>query len=286
MSFALTVTGVPAGLSAVVPPPVVSAAPSYMPALAVGEYTEKELGTTPQGTEVSVFYLPEGEADALAGTAHLVEVVDFYETTYGPYPFGTKMASVAANWGPGAYGGMEHHPYFHVGVDAMGVEEVHAHEAAHGWFGDGVRIRCWEDFVLSEGTVTYMAARALESAGVDIWPSYDCDLEYACVTEQTIALPDTCGAIDLLNDPLWSLTPYMKGAYFYRDVAAVIGKDVLDQVLSAFYQGNVGNSAHMTDLLAAIEAAADPADVATLQDLEQSWLREVACPIDVASLCP
>jgi aminopeptidase N len=41
----------------------------------------------------------------------------------------------------------------------MGREVDQVHEAAHGWFGDGVRLRCWEDFVLSEGTASHLDAR-------------------------------------------------------------------------------------------------------------------------------
>ncbi len=286
LTFKLAIDGVPSASTAVFPASIDAPAPSYMPAVAVGQYTEVDLGTTAQGTAVSVFYLPGGDADALAGTQHLVEVVDFYETTYGAYSFGPKMASVSVNWGPGDFGGMEHHPYFHVGSESMSGEEVHAHEAAHGWFGDGVRIGCWEDFVLSEGTVTYMAAHALEKLGVDVWPAYACDLKYACTQENTVALPATCGTIDILNDPLWSLVPYQKGAYFYREVAQVIGEDVLDQVLSAFYQAHVGKTGHMTDMLSAIEAAAAPGDLAAVQALEQTWLRDLTCPVDVQTLCP
>nr|MBA3820833.1 hypothetical protein [Deltaproteobacteria bacterium] len=59
-----------------------------------------------------------------------------------------------------------------------------AHEAAHGWFGDGVRLRCWEDFVLSEGTVSNLAARALaQVAGptmeAKVWADYQRELTAA-----------------------------------------------------------------------------------------------------------
>src|SRR5213592_1754219 len=108
---------------------------------------------------------------------------------------------------------MEHHPYWHVAKDAMSDEETQAHEAAHGWFGNGVRIRCWEDFVLSEGTVSYLAARALEkvggaAAGKAVWDSYQLQLDAAVMNGDTIALPDTCNAIDIISDPLWSSIPY------------------------------------------------------------------------------
>ena len=54
---------------------------------------------------------------------------------------------------------MEHHPQWHVDDSSFGSQETQAHEASHGWYGDGIRLACWEDFVLSEGTVTYLAGR-------------------------------------------------------------------------------------------------------------------------------
>jgi aminopeptidase N len=50
---------------------------------------------------------------------------------------------------------MEHHPYWHVSGAQRNLL-VNAHEAAHGWFGDGVRPRCWEDEVVSEGVADYL----------------------------------------------------------------------------------------------------------------------------------
>ena len=63
---------------------------------------------------------------------------------------------------------MEHHPFVHIGSVAIGDEETNVHESAHGWFGDGIRIACWEDFVLSEGTVSATSpARALDVVAPD-----------------------------------------------------------------------------------------------------------------------
>jgi aminopeptidase N len=260
-----------------------------MPAVAVANFTKVDLGTTGKGTSVSVWHLPGQAADAATGTAHLKDVFDFYETTYGAYTFGNAVGSVSANWGPGDYGGMEHHPFWHVGQNDLVSEEVNAHEAAHGWFGDGVRIQCWEDFMLSEGTVTYMAAHALEHLGVDIWKDYDCTLKDLCAagsTENTIALPDTCGVIDLLNDPLWSNVPYFKGAYFYRDVATAIGADTLDAALAEFYQAHVGKAAHMQDLIDHVKTKVDAAKAAQIDTLVTTWLKTLACPIDTSAFCP
>ncbi|WP_437932418.1 M1 family aminopeptidase [Sorangium sp. So ce291] len=287
--FTMRVTGVPEGMTAVYPESIPTDAPSYMPAIAVAELTRLELGTTSGGTRVSVWHLPGQEADAAAGTEHLVGVFDFLETTYGPYPFGDSVGTVSANWGGGDYGGMEHHPFWHLSSGSLYSEEVNAHEAAHGWFGDGVRIACWEDFILSEGTATYLAARALEELGVDAWASYECSLRSICDPEagrNTIALPDTCNEIDILSDPLWSPVPYMKGAFFFREVAETIGVDVLDRTLGAFYTANVGDAARMQDLLDAIKAATDSAGADAVDALITEWLRTLECPVDLALLCP
>jgi aminopeptidase N len=184
MVFDLQLENVPEGQVAIFPDRIETDAPSYMLAWAVGNYGHEALGATSAGTRVNVFWLPGGKTNALAGTRHLTEVFDWLERTLGPYAFGHEVGSVSAKWGAGALGGMEHHPFWHVADEAMDDEETHAHEAAHGWYGDGVRIRCWEDFVLSEGTVSYLAARALgQVAGEDVekevWEDYQQRLEDA-----------------------------------------------------------------------------------------------------------
>jgi aminopeptidase N len=281
-TFTMSVTG--AQGMAVYPESIPGDAPTYMPAIAVGDYTEMQLGTTPAGTAVSVWYEPGQENNAIAGTVNLVDVFEFLETTYGPYTFGSKVGTVSADWGGGDFGGMEHHPLWHVSSGSLSDEETNAHEAAHGWYGNGVRIACWEDFVLSEGIVTYMAARALEESGVDLWAQYDCELKGICNSnENTTALLDTCGEIDLINHELWSGTPYQKGAQYLREVAAILGVDVVDQALAEFYEANVGKAARMRELVTLLKSKGSSEEI---EALTVAWLETESCPASVAALCP
>lgn len=281
-TFALTVTGTAPGLSAIYPRTIPSDAPSYMIAVAVGDYEELDLGTTTAGTRVRVYHFPGAAASASAtdGTRSLVGYVDFFETTYGPYLFGDEMASVAVEWGAGGFGGMEHHPFFHVARPSMANPVTQAHEAAHGWFGDGVRISCWEDFVLSEGVATYLAARAIgavdgAAAEARVWEGYEVDLRNSVSRGDTEAWPTGCGEIDIAVHPVFSIVPYMKGAFFMRAVEAVVGAEALDAVLAAFYRRHGGaEAATMGMLLAEIEAqtAFDPSE------LSAAWLRGLGIP--------
>ncbi len=244
---------------AVYPDSIPTDAPSYMPAFALGNYKYLMLGKTTAGTEVGVYHKPGEEAATMTGTKDLTAYFDWYEKTYGAYVFGSKVGSVSANWGPGAFGGMEHHPFWHVATDAMNDPVTHAHEAAHGWFGDGVRIACWEDFVLSEGTVTYLAARAIEAvggaaAGQTVWDGYLMELDAVLPTEDTKLMLDTCNEIDLINHPLWSNVTYMKGAFFYKAVETQVGRDKLDAALAKFYGTYKNKSARMQDMIDTITA--------------------------------
>ena len=269
LRFELNLDGVPSTKKAVYPPAITTDAPPYMLAWAVGAYSKALLGTTRAGTKVSVYWLPNGERNARAGTRRLVQIFDWYERTLGPYAFGKDVAAVSVVWGEGLYGGMEHHPYWHVAKDAMNDEVTQAHEAAHGWFGDGVRLRCWEDFVLSEGTVSYLAARAIESvggaaAGAAVWADYQQELDDAIAEGGAPAWPTGCNQIDIIEDELFTNLPYMQGAFFYRDVAAKVGVDVLDGVIGRFYRAHKNQAASMQEMIDAIkrDTGFDPTAIA------------------------
>ncbi len=292
VTFTLAVTGQDPSLDVVYAASTYGDGPSYMPGLAVGDYAELDLGVTRAGTRLKAWYFDVAgrKAIAEAGTEHLREGFDFFEQTYGPYHFGPESGSVEVDWGADSWGGMEHHPYSHIATFDMGTEEVHLHEAAHGWFGDAVRLACWEDFVLSEGTVTYMAARAAEETGAgDLWVYYvDYFLEPICrgADLNPIVWPaDTCNAIDISTDDIWSLATYMKGACFYEEVADEVGADVVDAAIADMYAAHVGDAARMEDMVAALEARVPEGQRDAVTAAADAWLLTEACPEDYAARC-
>jgi aminopeptidase N len=252
--FELSVHGQAAG-TVVAPPTIPAEAPSYMVAWATGEYTRLELGTTTAGTKVGMWYGPNELQAATAGGAHLRAGFDWLEQHVGPYTFGDTVGSVSAHWGRNAYGGMEHHPYWHVASIALADETVNLHEASHGWWGNGIRIRCWEDFVLSEGAATYYEGRLLEETGAtqaaqNTWAGIDQQLaNWRNGDGGGVAWPQSCGELDVLDDGLFSRVPYVKGAAFLRALEQKIGRAMFDRVMMTFYGRWKGKAAGVVDLL-------------------------------------
>lgn len=278
-TFSLALAGVPSGKTAVFPARIAAQAPAYQVGWTVAEYTELPLGTTPAGTELVAWYQP-GQLDAMrAGSAMLLATFGWLEKAIGPYPFGRRAGPVAANWGP-VKGGMEHHPYWHLGALALASVEIQAHEAAHGWFGDGVRLQCWEDFVLSEGTVEYLAARSIEAVapqeGARVWAAYADELQR--IDGAALVWPQTCGAVDILNDRLFTRAVYVRGAFFFRAVALKVGAAALDLALAAFFGAHVGQAASFGELLEVIRIVTgfDPRACA------EKWLRGARIPLVAA----
>ena len=272
----IAITGVPSGQVAVVPP-TLTIAPSYQVAFALGTYTELPVGATTAGTQVSMWYrTPAEQTAATKGSANLVAAVDWFETTLGPYRFGPKLGGVPVTWGFTGNGGMEHHPFWHIAAPSLASEETNVHESAHAWFGDGIRIACWEDFVLSEGTVSYLAGRALEvvapTVGATIWQAYTTELSTIAGTE--LVWPDSCGVVDIEKDHLFTDAPYMRGAFFYRAVALKTSAALVDQALHTFFVAHQGGAAKMADMLTTLKDVTgyDPTTCA------QMWLRDTTIP--------
>jgi aminopeptidase N len=256
-----------------------------MLAWAAGPYRPLELGTTAAGTHLVGYYLDDengGSANLASGAVNVVTAFDWLEQRYGAYAFGSEAGPVAVRWQDSAFDGMEHHPFWHVRESESFDQLTELHELAHGWFGDGVRIRCWEDFVLSEGLASYLAARLSNELGafpVDMWSEYEVVLSQGLATDASVAWPEGCNQIDVLTSGLDSNMTYVKGALFLRELEKRVGTDAFDAALAYFYERWVGKAAGVQDLLDAVEHSSGY----HAEECANHWLRtlsprEQACP--------
>jgi hypothetical protein len=86
-----------------------------------------------------------------------------------------------------------------------------------------------------------------------IWQGYQAELDDAIATGGAPAWPTGCNQLDIIEDRLFTNLPYMQGAFFYKDVAAAVGVDVLDGVIGRFYRAHQNQAPpSMQDMLDAI----------------------------------
>lgn len=115
----------------------------------------------------SVWTSPDRRAAMPGNFARAGDIVTFYSTLVGPFPY-EKLAHVASST---RFGGMENAGaiFYDQWLFVPGAisESLIAHETAHQWFGDAVTTREWPHVWLSEGFATYFAALWTEHAHGD-----------------------------------------------------------------------------------------------------------------------
>lgn len=128
-------------------------------ALMSAEYPSRFGNTIP----LRFYYLPQNEKKARELFAEFAPILDFFESTIGPYPFADEKMGIAET----PHLGMEHQT-----INAYGNKYAKApegydwllhHEFAHEWFGNQMTNSDWDDMWLHEGFGSYMQPLYLRS---------------------------------------------------------------------------------------------------------------------------
>ncbi|WP_158881417.1 M1 family metallopeptidase [Rhodanobacter sp. L36] len=105
---------------------------------------------------MQLWYLPAHEAGAKALFAEFPRMLDFFEQSIGPYPWGDEKMGVVET----PHLGMEHQTLNAYGngypKNEYGFDWLLQHEFSHEWFGNQVTNTNWDDMWLHEGFGTYM----------------------------------------------------------------------------------------------------------------------------------
>jgi aminopeptidase N len=191
--------------------------PAYLIAIAVSNYQihnqQGGLGTTESPFFPIINYMyPETATNNIASVAPTPNIINFYETKFGPYPFrNEKYGHCQFGWG----GGMEHTTVSFMTANGQGrySRSLIAHEMGHQWFGDKVTCGSWKDIWLNEGFATYLASMVIQQFDGEAAFTSDKNNMINTITNSTngaVYLTDD-EALDVNRIFSWQLT-YNKGA--------------------------------------------------------------------------
>ncbi|MFB3906943.1 MAG: M1 family aminopeptidase [Candidatus Eisenbacteria bacterium] len=218
--------------------------------------------------DVDYYAYPEDLADAQASWGRNIEMMEYYATLFGEYPFLTEKYAIAEFQHPGA---MEHQTATSMGwvwiTGDNSNDFVVAHELSHSWVGDMITMRTWSHAWTKEGFGTLCEALYFEDKyGESYYHDY----------------MDQMHPLDYAGRRLYNIYPpldaaiYYKGAWVLHMLRHVIGEDAFFSGITEYVSDpdlRYGVST-TEDLRAAFEATSG-IDLAWFFD---EWIYQPGCP--------
>ncbi|MCO1655767.1 M1 family metallopeptidase [Pseudonocardia humida] len=239
---------------------------SYLATASTGDYLLTE-DTGPGG--LPIVNAVDADLDQAAAAAVLATqpaMIEYFESVFGPYPFGSYGAIVDDDEEPGYALETQTRPIY----SGVPTESTVAHELAHQWFGNKVTPALWEDIWLNEGFATYAEWLWAQNTGGPT-PQQQFD--------EAFAVP--------ADDPFWTVPPadpgapnlfdaavYNRGAMALQALRVTIGDDAFAQVLRQWADRDELTPVRTDDL----RELAEEISGQDLEALFQAWLRTPAKP--------
>ncbi len=233
------------------------------PAYAVAFYTAKDFslgdgGKSHDGVSVTGFgngdKVPKQIRDAYLATA--TRSLDFYSQWLGKYDYGDTLKVVEV---AGGLGGMEHTAAVAIMMNAAKdpeySKETAAHETAHHWFGDNIRIKDWGDFWMSEGftnyaTYRYFRAEEGEPKFVSLLDRAKLELRDALEANPHALIAPAHTDVNEIFDSV----PYEMGPWMLRMVEVQLGTPTFDTMIKAWFVAKRQSTVSTEDFVKFVKA--------------------------------
>ncbi len=224
---------------------------SYLAAVSIADY-EIQRSAGPDGVQIRNFFPAAIATEAEFDFGRTAEMIDYFATVFGPYPFDTYGVVVV----PTPLGfALENQTMSLFGTDLVtgtrAAETVVAHELAHQWFGNHVSPATWQDIWLNEGFASYAE---------ELWADHSADgpqLGGGGIDAISARLASQGAGLGPIADPgtddLFSQAVYVRGAMVLHALRLEVGDDGFFEILRLWVERYGGSAASTADFVAVAE---------------------------------
>jgi aminopeptidase N len=214
---------------------------SYLATLEIGDYTIVTQ-TGPNGLPIRNYFPSSDVVDATGATRRTSDMIAYYSSVFGPYPFEAYGIVVI----PEDLGfALEDQTLSVFGRDMLDELTV-AHELSHQWFGDSVSLKSWQDIWLNEGFATYAETLWIEhTEGQAAGDDYMRDLYDQAEFDGPPGMPEV--------SDLFSEAVYYRGAWVLHALRLKVGDDTFFKILREYYARYAGRNAGTADFIAVVQ---------------------------------
>ena len=231
---------------------------------------DRETAQGPNGLPIRNYFPTDLGQAARQGFSSVPQMIDFYSSMFGPFPFEAYGAVVADTNTGFALETQTMSLFGHnIGTGRTSQEEVVAHELAHQWYGDSVSLKRWKDIWLNEGFATY--AQWLWLGHTRGQGAFDTRLRqmYNYVQQQGFPPPGNPSPNDLFNQGV-----YLRGGLTLHALRSAVGDDAFFRTLRTYADRYKYGNANTQDLINVAQEISGK----NLQDLFNRWLYGQALP--------
>ncbi|EWT07982.1 metallopeptidase [Intrasporangium chromatireducens Q5-1] len=197
---------------------------TYLATVTIGDFAVTR-STTPSGIPVYVAVDLRLVDRSAAAVARIPDIVDYFSSVFGPYPFASTGAIIDRAPNVGYALETQTKPIF---SNAPSIGTM-AHELAHQWYGDSVSLERWSDIWLNEGFATYASWLYTEhTGGATAQQTFNSNSNYGRAASSSfwqISMIDP-GPVDMFSN-----VPYNRGAMTLHALRGKIGDDAFFKLI-------------------------------------------------------
>jgi len=246
---------------------------SYLATVQIENF-ERQDEETVNGVAVRNYFPAELAEQGREAFARQGEMIEYFETIFGPYPFevygsvvsGVNLSFALETQTLSMYGSG-------IVFGGRGAESVIAHELAHQWFGNSISPAQWEDIWLNEGFATYAEwlwtehAYGVEERDARIVQAYE-------LSQDPRILPGDAVLGDPSPERLFDRGVYIRGALTLHALRERVGDDIFFDILRIYNQQYAYDAVLTKDFIALAQVISGE----DLSDFFDAWLYQEELP--------